>query len=101
MNEPDLRHMPKPGALVDTHLPTPEYGYEWIKESSDWRTPQLQERDRSCRRLLVDHQPCPGQVVIALRRAFRASGQWWFYCADHSYGRVVREGAVYGQRRIK
>ena len=52
---------------------------------------QLLEAWRCCR----GAKSCPGRVVARLERSGHKRRAWWFYCADHLYGRRIEDGRVW------
>lgn len=77
----------------------PAVGFEWVAEPDiEWRLANDAEAQaRLCRH--STRPTCPNNPVAALARTFGGWGsdayRWWFYCADHMYGRWVEDGQVY------
>jgi hypothetical protein len=65
------------------------------RPDEDWTTDPEIVAGRRCRMIR-----CANPAVAALRRSYHHPttgenvGQWWTYCADHLYGRRVRDGVV-------
>lgn len=80
-------------------LEVPEgYRSEWVPDDA-WKVVQrLDGGGRTCRR-----KNCRNLAVAALRRRrsnARSGFQWWHYCADHLYGREIRDGVVMVERFV-
>lgn len=75
------------------------YRREWARDD-DWKIADL---ERKCRM-----KGCQHQAVAALRRAHRSrylnqplGFHWWYYCADHLYGRKIEDGVVKSNRLVE
>lgn len=77
-------------------------GYEWAVVADDgplsWRpATTYEQRHKRCRH--SPKAPCIKQPVAALHRgAYGPRPTWWFYCADHMYGRWIEDGHVVSWR---
>jgi hypothetical protein len=66
------------------------------QDPAEWQA--VSGTDRRCRRA-----HCKQTAVARLwRRHYRGrsglGGSWWYYCEEHCYGRLVRNGKVYWPR---
>lgn len=72
------------------------YHYEW-KQDPGWKYDPGQ---RLCRQV-----KCLSEAVAALNRGIRTStgrnDSWWYYCADHLYGRRIMDGKVMARYMVK
>lgn len=70
----------------------PRDGYAWaVVVDDDWRLATDDEAAvRKCRR--STWHPCPNHPVAALSRDH--ARRWWFYCAEHMYGRWLEAGQI-------
>ena len=67
---------------------------EW-KPDTDWTLISSQMKCRSTTRVGKRPVSCQGQAVAMFRRRYKnGTHHWWAYCADHLYGREIRDGAV-------
>ncbi len=88
---------PPPDTPFDMSAPPPP-GYRWELHPAgpDWSLAEGSERKRKCR-----HPGCQQGAVAAINRSFRPGRRlWWFYCADHLYGRVIVDGIVMCRRAV-
>jgi hypothetical protein len=72
------------------------YTVTWIEADPEHeRVISQDEAHRKCRRL-----GCQWPVAWALLRSDsrRTAGVWWFYCAEHNYGRRIEGGKVLRRR---
>lgn len=86
--------------------PDPPYairaGHEWVAvPDTGWRLALPEEAaERKCRR--NPRHPCPGTPVAALDRPRWWRGErvtsWWFYCAEHMFGRWIEDGVIMSWR---
>jgi hypothetical protein len=85
---------------VSDYTPPEGYHTEWVEEDH-WRLVHRGEEDRRCRwGAGYHHKACGKPAVAALDRG-HGSGNWWFYCADHLYGRRIVDGEIQGRRFVK
>jgi hypothetical protein len=72
----------------------PRDGYAWtVVVDEDWRLATADEAAiRKCRG--STWHPCPNPPAAALSRGFAGRRRWWFYCAEHMYGRWIEDGQV-------
>lgn len=91
------RTPPPPDTPFDMSAEPPA-GHRWeLQPDKDWALAEGMELTRKCRR-----PGCPALAVASLRRSHRGRkhGQWWLYCADHLYGRVIVGGTVMVRRAV-
>lgn len=72
------------------------YTLEWVPDP-EW---ELTETTRKCR----GARGCDKPAVAAFRRKHRGgycNHRWWYYCADHMYGRKIEDGVVKCERLVK
>ncbi len=78
----------------------PPEGYEvwWcVEDDPDWRFPTTrpEQVSRKCR---ARNGKCGGTPIAVLNRGGRRDGRrydsYWFYCADHLYGRIIEDGQL-------
>lgn len=76
--------------------PVPD-GYElvWERPSANWEA-LIDIEPMGCRYTVgPGHVTCREPSVARLNRGARgARPQWWHYCADHLYGKRIRDGVV-------
>lgn len=71
------------------------FHYEWVRDDSF----EMAWLDRTCRQLR-----CGEPAVVALKRRHGTSPfgfRWWFYCAEHMYGRKIDDGVVKMRRLVQ
>jgi hypothetical protein len=91
VSRPGLRTQPPPDERSE--WPVPEgFSIEWVEaDPYHERLVWEYEKYRVCRR-----QGCKWPVAWALHR----SNGWWFYCAEHHYGRKIEDGRLLHQRAV-
>jgi hypothetical protein len=77
--------------------PPSGYRYEWCADEG-WK---IGGDGRKCRMLR-----CPKPAIAAFERRRRSkktggyTWNWWHYCADHMYGRKIKDGVVKFRRLV-
>lgn len=83
-------------------------GYEWRWEPErdgngycgDWRTVEPGESQiNGCRAGAGYRHPSCGAPSVAKLDRSKDPGKrrWWYYCAEHLYGRMVVDGVIYSK----
>lgn len=91
---PRVVRRPPPDEYSDwAYMERDGYHVEWRPCDPD--TERLVDEDdpRKCRR-----PGCPERAAWELQRS---DGRWWAYCADHHYGRRIRDGVLERRKLIK
>lgn len=84
---------------VRSDPPPRGHRYEWVPEPGDgylaWRV-VLPVDARPCRMLRVHGRKACGKPSVArMLRSQPPSDNWWHYCGNHLYGRIVHDGRVW------
>lgn len=78
--------------------------WEWVPEATDgfhaWRVVSTFDGALRPCRWRFGRESCKAPAVAKLLRSQPPSNNWWHYCADHLYGRVVHDGRVWSLRLV-
>lgn len=70
------------------------FHWEWERDLFlHWKI-RTHEDERRCRHTDHGHR-CESVGVVAINRGGMTRPQWWWYCADHTFGRVIHDGSVW------
>ena len=93
------------GARLVGRDPAPDgYHFEWFPEDDvagkAWAVVD-NPRDRKPCRFSENRTTCKAPSVAKLHRGGPPGREWWHYCADHLYGRVISAGRVWNLRLVE
>lgn len=77
------------------------FHFEAFESQPWWRVAAPGDAHR-CRWTVTQHVTCGNPSVAAIdRSSTKGLSRWWFYCAEHLYGRWIEDGKVMEWRLVK